>query len=422
MPPKRKSAGRPPKSQVAVNGAATKKVKVNHPSHCTEPGVVLTVGEGDVGQLGHGDEMLQRMKPRVVADLPMCISVVAGGMHTVCLTTDGEVYTFGCNDEGALGRPITDEDTEPFSPGKVPLADKIIQISAGDSHTAALTDEGKVFLWGTFRDGTGAFGLTSYGQTSKQPLHIRLEAPVIQIASGDDHLCMLTIDGDLLTMGCGEQGQLGRVAEIHAVRGGRKGPAILLEPSRVHCKRIRGRGKPLFDGVWCSSYCTFARTRDGDIYAWGLNNYHHIGLTNREPHYMPNAIESFSNIKVDSVAGGQHHTVLLDTEGKVYSLGRVDYGRLGLGEQTKESNVPALITDLADKHVTSIGCGTSVSLACTKQGEAYAWGMGSSFQLGTGDEDDADTPVLMEGKQLQNRRVIYVGAGGQHTVLLAVDK
>ena len=51
----------------------------------------MTVGEGDVGQLGHGEDMLQRMKPRVVTDLPMCVSVVAGGMHTACLTVDGEV-------------------------------------------------------------------------------------------------------------------------------------------------------------------------------------------------------------------------------------------------------------------------------------------------------------------------------------------
>lgn len=62
-----------------------------------------------------------------------------------------QVYTFGCNDEGALGRLIKDDDTEPYVPGKVPLAEKIVQISAGDSHTAALTDEGKVFIWGTFR-------------------------------------------------------------------------------------------------------------------------------------------------------------------------------------------------------------------------------------------------------------------------------
>ena len=33
-------------------------------------------------------------------------SVVAGGMHTLALSVDGVVYSFGCNDEGALGRPI----------------------------------------------------------------------------------------------------------------------------------------------------------------------------------------------------------------------------------------------------------------------------------------------------------------------------
>ena len=31
-------------------------------------------------------------------------------MHTVCLTKDGLVWSFGCNDEGALGRPIEDDE------------------------------------------------------------------------------------------------------------------------------------------------------------------------------------------------------------------------------------------------------------------------------------------------------------------------
>ena len=39
------------------------------------------------------------------------MAVAAGGMHTVCVTTDGKVWSFGCNDEGALGRAI-DEDEE----------------------------------------------------------------------------------------------------------------------------------------------------------------------------------------------------------------------------------------------------------------------------------------------------------------------
>ena len=34
---------------------------------------------------------------------------------------------------------------------------------------------------------------------------------------------MLTVDGDLYTLGSGEQGQLGRVPELFANRGGRQG-------------------------------------------------------------------------------------------------------------------------------------------------------------------------------------------------------
>jgi regulator of chromosome condensation len=35
------------------------------------------------------------------------VAVKAGGMHTVALTESGRVYTWGCNDEGALGREAT---------------------------------------------------------------------------------------------------------------------------------------------------------------------------------------------------------------------------------------------------------------------------------------------------------------------------
>ena len=60
------------------------------------------------------------------------------------------MYTFGCNDEGALGRDIDEED-ECMTPGKVDLPVKVLSVSAGDSHTAALANGGHVFIWGTFR-------------------------------------------------------------------------------------------------------------------------------------------------------------------------------------------------------------------------------------------------------------------------------
>lgn len=55
-------------------------------------------------------------------------------------------------------------------------------------------------------------------------------------------------------------------------------------------------------------------------------------------------------------------------------------------------------------------------------GEVYAWGMGSNYQLGNGEEDDILTPEKMSGKQLESRKVIAVSSGGQHTLLLAKDK
>jgi len=47
--------------------------------------------------------------------------------------------------------------------------------------------------------------------------------------------------------------------------------------------------------------------------------------------------------------------------------------------------------------------------------------MGTNGQLGTGDEEDVHEPHLMKSKQLENRTVIAVSSGGQHTVLLAKD-
>lgn len=61
-----------------------------------------------------------------------------------------KVITFGCNDEGALGRQTSTEGSETL-PGKVELVGKAVQISAGDSHSAALLEDGRVFVWGAFR-------------------------------------------------------------------------------------------------------------------------------------------------------------------------------------------------------------------------------------------------------------------------------
>ena len=90
-----------PTSDVAQRSLTEKRAKLeervagrqNHMNNIN--GVVLTLGQGDTGQLGLGPDIMERSKPALVKDLSRVKAVCAGGMHTVCLTKEGKVYTFG---------------------------------------------------------------------------------------------------------------------------------------------------------------------------------------------------------------------------------------------------------------------------------------------------------------------------------------
>ncbi|XP_052514178.1 regulator of chromosome condensation isoform X5 [Budorcas taxicolor] len=334
---------------------------VSHRSHGTEPGMVLTLGQGDVGQLGLGENVMERKKPALVSIPEDIVQAEAGGMHTVCLSKSGQ-------------------------------------------------------------DNNGVIGLLEPMKKSMVPVQVQLSMPVVKVASGNDHLVMLTVDGDLYTLGSGEQGQLGRVPELFANRGGRQGLERLLVPKCVMLKSRGSRGHVRFQDAFCGAYFTFAISSEGHVYGFGLSNYHQLGTQGTESCFIPQNLTSFKNSTKSWVgfSGGQHHTVCMDSEGKAYSLGRAEYGRLGLGEGAEEKSVPTLISRLPT--VSSVACGASVGYAVTKDGRVFAWGMGTNYQLGTGQDEDAWSPVEMTGKQLENRVVLTVSSGGQHTVLLVKDK
>jgi len=351
--------------------------------------------------------------------------VCAGGMHTVLLLDSGNVLTFGCNDEGALGRSTDDGDGESleFVPGKVTIPGNIIQISAGDSHTAALTGDGSVYVWGNFRDSSGAFGLTSEKQPQKRPIRILPSVRIAKIASGTEHLALLSTEGRIYTCGCAEQGQLGRVAECFTDRGGRKGLGLLLTPHQVNVAKVTGT-EVFFDDIWAGSYSTFARaTRSGEIYACGLNNYNQLGFSDPKVFYNLEIVPGFADKNWQQISPGMHHTLFLDDNGTVQALGRKDYGRLGLGENCQDATEPTPIPTLNGTKCVDVSCSLNVSYAVTENGNLFAWGMGTTGQLGRGkDEDDAWAPNQMTGQQLENGKVLAVSCGGQHTVILARDK
>jgi len=144
-------------SAVTYRGRKVVKV-VAGPRHCAaidNKGSVLTWGnnggwyEGG-GQLGHGDTESVDVPTYVKAfdDHGInCVDVSLGDQHTVFQTEDGGVLTCG---DGSFGRLGTGDTSNVETPAAVTelMDHTITQISAGHSHTLALSSSGKVFSWG----------------------------------------------------------------------------------------------------------------------------------------------------------------------------------------------------------------------------------------------------------------------------------
>jgi regulator of chromosome condensation len=129
-----------------------------------KPGHCFTFGESLFGALGHGEDVTERRTAlQVDVAEQQVLAIASGDMHSVAITEDGSVYTWGVNDEGALGRP-TDGDAwnstangereNSCVPGKARMPEGVftVQVVAGGGFTFALTDTGAVYGWGLFKD------------------------------------------------------------------------------------------------------------------------------------------------------------------------------------------------------------------------------------------------------------------------------
>lgn len=243
-----------------------------------------------------------------------------------------------------------------------------------------------------------------------------------KIASGSDHMAILTSTRNVLTLGSAEQGQLGRVHHMFSYRGGRKGVQYLLTPQMIRCQKPRHAPKPKFVDIFCGLCNTFALTEDSAIYVWGLNNYGQLGTADKSSCFQPqrlpgNLFQEDLQLQDLHVSGGQHHTVLC-CGGSVYVMGRREYGRLGLGQDLKDEplephKVPAL------SGAVGVAAGCACSFAVLNSGRAYGWGMNTNQQLGVeGEEEDMWTPKEVGGHKLEQGKVVGVSVGGQHTALL----
>ncbi|XP_029910454.1 probable E3 ubiquitin-protein ligase HERC3 isoform X2 [Myripristis murdjan] len=194
-----------PVSQVACGS--------HHSVALTKDGQVYTWGQDSSGQLGLGKRKPVVGSPQLVRSLwanPL-VQVSAGGEQSFALAVSGSVFSWGKNHRGQLGLGDT---TDRHTPTAVQCLNmkKTVHISCGREHTATLTKGGTVFTFGSGQ--FGQLGHNSFRDELRPRVVSELwGAKVTEISCGRHHTLVLTDSRRVYSFGCGEQGQLGRREE-----------------------------------------------------------------------------------------------------------------------------------------------------------------------------------------------------------------
>ena len=221
-------------------------------------------------------------------------SLHAGGGHSALLTTWGDLYLWGWNDAGQLGRTATLLQSTCTSKSYFrpipPLPNiQVETVSLGHTHTLVI-ERGTGHLFGFGDNGRGQVTGCVEGNNGANDMYHVPRAPMglseecfVDAAAGLFHSAAVTVQGELITWGCGRFGQCL--------------PMVDLEDRCDHN---------------CDASSTVGRWRPPD------------------------------GSKLVKVACGRRHTITLDEHGRVWTLGDNKYGQLGRSSSATVSNVSNL--------------------------------------------------------------------------------
>ncbi|RPA83728.1 RCC1/BLIP-II [Ascobolus immersus RN42] len=408
---------------------------------------VFVTGTGDMGEIGLGGHITEAKRPKLIPTLKDVgvVQTASGGMHTLCLTKDNKIYSWGVNDQGALGRPTdyeaptrdadADSDSEDevdlnpleSTPGLVeglPEGKQFVKLAAGDSISIAVTEDGLVYGWGTFRNDEGILGFSETIDVARRPELIQGVQDVVDVACGVNHVLALTRYGKVYAWGSGGQFQLGRrIVERRAKSG--------LTPSEIGlASRIVAIG--------AGSYHSFAIDEKERVFAWGLNQFLQCGQLGPKQEYgeedntiltQPTEVKSLAGKHVVEIDGGEHHSIARCEDGTVLAWGRTDSHAVGLDFDAmdqealyrNENNRPQFVkepTVVPGIKASSITAGSNSSLAISAEDRGvYAWGYNDQYQCGFAGGDYIKTPQRIINDAVRDIEFLQISAGGQFSIL-----
>lgn len=280
--------------------------------------------------------------------------VSLGWNYSAAITENGDLYLWGNNSWKTLGNGTTEDSSVPIK-----VMEEIKTVSLGAVHSAAITESGELYLWGT-----NDWGILGNGTSTDSSMPIKVIDNVKAVSLGSEHSAAITESGDLYLWGGDDCGQLGNGTSSDS-----RVPEKVMDNVRE---------------VSLGSNHSAAITENGDLYLWGHGQYGQLGNYSSMNYGVP--VKIMEHVK--KVSLGSNHSAAITESGELYLWGANGFGQLGNGTLTK-SSVPIKVMD----NVREVSLGNNHSAAITESGDLYLWGHNLYGQLGNGTTIDSSVPI-----------------------------
>lgn len=275
-------------------------------------------------------------------DTTTIVDITGGAYHSAVLMRSGTIWTFGAGQLGQLGRIPSQQDSSglPVDPTPapargVPSIEKVRSIGAGFYNTFAICQSGSLYCTGENQNlqcGQGAKNLQTLTK-------VKEVSNVDQVEGGYCHTLVKTLQGQVYSLGCGDDGQRGDGQIIDDDDDSVKRPVVAAVELPTFAKQVAaGANHSVVLG------------NNGVAYTFGANDVGQCGVPSDtligdedneggpvvapKPVLLPNGVG-----KVLKVSAGYAHTVLTTESGKVFVFGQNDSGQLGTGATSFEKDI-----------------------------------------------------------------------------------